>query len=213
MRNIQLEFICPGCGREGLTPEVRSDEAIGLVSGKLQLRCPLCQAILSMQATEATVKRELFQQTIGTVTFYGIILKQILEKGKEPLTSQVSEAIEMKGGGHLSKTKKSKLARQLMKTIEHVIRDDFSKVEEADLTVGLSQTLETIERRQWMNIEKMRFTRRLSDTIDNVVQKKLPDEKKVELIHTLCETVKIWYKDTVNTILTEWRKTSEIKVK
>ena len=65
MRQIQLQFLCPGCGLKGLTPKVTPNEAIGLVRVELKLRCPACCAILSIRTTEADLEAEIVRLFIS----------------------------------------------------------------------------------------------------------------------------------------------------
>lgn len=49
LARTQLEFRCGSCGLAGMTPEVRYDEALALVRDELQLRCPKCARIVSIE--------------------------------------------------------------------------------------------------------------------------------------------------------------------
>ncbi len=54
-RTIQLELQCRSCGLAGLTPEVSRLEAVHLVRGELEIRCPKCGAILTIITSELEI--------------------------------------------------------------------------------------------------------------------------------------------------------------
>ena len=73
---MQLEFFCRRCGLKGLTPEVSAEEALLLARGELELRCPKCGLILSIQATES----ELIAATGAATTTLETPIAELVER-------------------------------------------------------------------------------------------------------------------------------------
>ena len=84
MKFIHLQYVCKFCGLEGETPEVDSNEARGLLSDELKIRCPQCSNILTIKKSlldivkfdsyrerESELENEDIRDSITEKTFTG----------------------------------------------------------------------------------------------------------------------------------------------
>jgi predicted RNA-binding Zn-ribbon protein involved in translation (DUF1610 family) len=206
MRDIQLEFICPSCGLQGLTPEVTSDEAIGLARGELKLRCPVCQAIILMRATEANVRAELSRRQDSKIlleiamqqAMQEYFIEQVIKARKSELVRQLSETIGTIERGKFSRFAKARLTRRLSKTVETTIREHF-KTNKTQLVQQLFETgsSSSVQVLIAIEVEKTELAQPISKTIESVVGEKFSRDEKAKLVQQLCETVKALYKNNM----------------
>jgi hypothetical protein len=198
VRDIQLQFICPGCGLEGSTPELTSTEAMGLTRCDLKLRCPRCHAILTMQASESSVKGALLrQQSLGKLedTVRRQIAEKILKARRRELKRRLSETVESTVQQTVARRQKRRLANRICTSIEAMVRKgDFIQIDFAQVLQQLNEgrTIESLRVSTSVDIDERGLFHTLTEAIEAAMHQRLSADERSNLAQKLVEDVKAW---------------------